>query len=138
MKVLIICLLALQAFMAGAATTNGSLNEISTNLDQQCGSYCYTLLRSLVQSGEKAKNDIEENAIAIRDKDNQIKVLEAKVAELQANLEFYKEKENQYEEQIKYDNDLVANISLKMDSIRNKVGQIAQINTNTNTTLQTK
>lgn len=110
------------------------LNEISTPLDQQCGSYCYTLLRTLVQSGDKAKKKEEENAITIRNKDTQIKELEAKVADLQANLELLKEKESEYEAKLKSNDDLVIDIGLKIDSLKNKVAQIAEINSNTTVT----
>ncbi|KRG06621.1 uncharacterized protein LOC26527338 [Drosophila mojavensis] len=118
------------AFLAGASAKDDSLSESSAALEKQCGSFCYTLLRTLSQSGDKAKKAAEESAITIRNQDNQIKELEMKVAELKANLELMKEKEIEYEAKIKSNDDLVVDVGLKLDSLTNKVAQIADIKSN--------
>ncbi|TDG51310.1 hypothetical protein AWZ03_002397 [Drosophila navojoa] len=127
MRLVVIFLIA---FLAGASAKDDSLSEGSAAFEQQCGSFYYTLLRTLSQSGDKAKKAAEENAITIRSKDNQIKELEMKVAELQANLELMKEKEIEYETKLKSNDDLVVDVGLKLDNLRNKVAHIAEIKSN--------
>ncbi|KAL7731513.1 hypothetical protein ACLKA6_011980 [Drosophila palustris] len=128
MKAFVILLLGLHVFWTAATTTVVPFPDKSLNLDPQCGSYCYTVLRTVMQSGDQAKEDLKESQLTIQIKNEQIMQLEAKIMELQAKLN---EKESQQEDAIQSTDDLVSSISQKIDAIRNKVRDITQINSGT-------
>ncbi|KAM8707658.1 hypothetical protein ACLKA7_014742 [Drosophila subpalustris] len=130
MKAFVILLLGLHVFWT-AATTVVPFPDKSLNLDPQCGSYCYTVLRTVMQSGDQAKEDLKESQLTIQIKNEQIMQLEAKIIELQAKLSALNEKESQQEDAIQSTDDLVSSISQKIDAIRNKVRDITQINSGT-------
>ncbi|XP_034482005.1 uncharacterized protein LOC117787563 isoform X2 [Drosophila innubila] len=125
MKVFVILLLGLQIFWAAAAAKT---TVAPPNLDQQCGSYCYTVLRTSMQTGDQAKKDLEASKITIQNKDEEIKQLQSKINNLQAKQSVFSENEAEHEDTIQSTDDLVSSISQKIDAIRNKVRDITQIN----------